>query len=274
MRVFYKDSLEIAEITNLVKRVDSESFPMSYVKGDYIYLLSDLPFNHFYLSIGDVVNYVSANMKVEYYTLNKWIEVVNINDLTNGLEKSGHVDFTPDRQESWYLGSTKDVNDSILDLETIRVYDVYAVRISFDADLAEGVNLNYLGHNFSDDIDLYSEFPIFNDMDFLTSFKSGKTSWEEQSIKAADIIIKDLKAKNVIMGAGQILDRSLFTNASIHKTAELIFSSFGNDYQTQKSEARKEYTARMNMKIFNVDKDNNAIPSAVENTYSQGWLSR
>lgn len=274
MRVFYKDSVEISEITNHIKRVDSEYFTMDYISGDYIYLLSDLPFNHFYLSLGETVNAVSSSMKVEYYSSNGWVEVVNLNDLTGSLGASGHIDFTPDRQVSWIMRSTNDSSDKIEGLEGISVYDVYAVRVSFSDDLTEGVELNYIGHNFSDDIDLFSEFPIFNDSDFLTAFKSGKTSWEEQSIKAADIIIKDLKAKNVIMGAGQILDRSLFTNASIQKTAELIFSSFGSDYLNQKIEARKEYSQRMDMKIFKVDTNNNAIPDAKENTYKQGWLSR
>ena len=274
MRVFYDNNAEITEVTNLVKRIDQTNLVFSYEAGQFMYLLSDLPFNHIYLSLGSVVNAVSATIKIEYYSSNGWVEVVNINDLTNNIAKSGHIEFTPNRDLSWKMGSTNSSGDKIDGLESISVYDVYAVRISFNQTLTEDVQINYIGHCFSDDIDLYSEFPIFNDADFLNAFKSGKTGWEEQSIKAADIIIKDLKSKNVICGDGQILDRYLFTNASIQKTAEIIFSSFGSDYVNQKIDARKEYSARMDMKIFKEDKNNNAIPDAVEKVQASGWLLR
>ena len=126
MRVFYDNNAEITEVTNLVKRIDQTNLVFSYEAGQFIYLLSDLPFNHIYLSLGSVVNTVSATIRIEYYSSNGWVEVVNINDLTNNIAKSGHIEFTPNRDSSWKMSSTNSSGDKIDGLESISVYDVYA----------------------------------------------------------------------------------------------------------------------------------------------------
>jgi len=100
------------------------------------------------------------------------------------------------------------------------VYDKYWVRISFDLTLGATCALSFIGNKFSDDTDLFYEYPIFNSSNFLTAFKSGKTDWEEQHVKAAELIIDDLQKKSVIIGAGQILDRKKFIGASVCKVAE------------------------------------------------------
>jgi hypothetical protein len=154
------------------------------------------------------------------------------------------------------------------------VYDKYWIKISFTQNLDAGIELEWIGNLFSEDEDLFAEYPLFNDQTFLTAFESGKLNWEEQHVKAGDLIVQDLKRKNVILGSEQILDRSVLLPASVCKVAEIIFNAFGKDYQDHLLRAREEYNRRIDLSKYVVDSNNNGIQDAQETYASQGWLSR
>lgn len=264
MRILFKNT----EITKEIGRIDSSSYVMSYEVGDFIYVASDFPFNHLFIKMGAVKNAINANMKIEYYGSNQWEDAVELRDETNALKSDGFVEFTPNKDRGWSSEDSEDVG------VTKVLYDKYWTRISFDVDLTESIAISYIGHKFSDDTDLFSEYPIFNDSGFLTSFQAGKTTWEEQHVKAADIIIQDLQKKNVIIAPEQILDRNKFIGAAVCKTAEIIYMAFGNDYLEQRRAAREEYSQRLNLSQYNVDANGDGILSKPEITTRQGWLSR
>lgn len=270
MRVFLNGNAGIEEVNQGITRYKTDQLEITYLANDYIYLLSDAPFNHAYFSVNKP-NAVPCNISVQYYSQGGWVDAVHINDETAQLSKSGAIEFTPNKEKSWKIsGNISEVEG----LEAFTAYDLYAVRVSFDSDFTDPISFNYIGHCFSDDVDLYSEFPLFNDVDFLNAFRTGKTNWEEQAIKAADIIISDMISRSIINTSSQIINRATVRNASIQKTAELIFNSFGSDYTQQKIDTRKEYNHRMDMKIFKVDTNNNAIEQQVEKFSTSGWLSR
>jgi hypothetical protein len=263
MRIFHNTN----EITKKVSRLDTDAYSMDYVAGDYLYIASDFPFNHFYLSLGADVNLISASMSIEYYN-SGWNSVIELVDDTASLSASGNVEFTPNRNSVWSM-----LTDSSVLAVGKTLYNKYWMRVSFNATL-ETVDFAFIGNKFSDDTDLFSEYPLFDDSNFLTSFKTGKTSWEEQHIKAADLIIQDLQKKSVIITEGQILDRKKFVNASVCKVAEILFSSFGNDYEAQRKIAANEYSARLNLSQYSIDTNGNAILDPDEVRASSGWLSR
>lgn len=264
MRIFYDNK----EITKAVQRLDAEINVFSYVAGKYIYIASDFPFNHTFIKMGSVKNTELATMKVEYYAT-AWSEVAELRDETNALSTSGFIEFTPNRNYGW----SREQDSANVGVSTV-VYDKYWTRISFDVSLDAGLSLSFIGNKFSDDEDLFSEYPVFNDANYMSAFKTGKTDWEEQHIKAAEIIISDLERKGVIISKEQILDKKKFTGAAVCKTAEIIFTSFGNDYIEQKKAAKEEYTKRIDLKQYNTDTNNNAILEPGEIKVKQGWLSR
>lgn len=263
MRIFYNTT----EITKQVERYDSYSASLSYTTGNYIYLASDFPFNHAWIHLPGVKNDVVASMKVEYYG-SSWNEVVNLKDETNALSDSGFVEFTPNKDYGWSQLS----DSSTIGLPV--VYDKYWLRISFDVSLKAGVQVGFIGNKFSDDTDLFAEYPIFNDLNYQTAFQSGKTDWVEQHIKAGEIIIQDLEKQGVIVAPEQILEVKRFRGASVCKVAEIIYTAFGNDYLEQRKLAKEEYSKRMNLSQFKVDQDNNAILSPSDIMARQGWLKR
>lgn len=264
MRVFYNNN----EITKEIERLDESVYKLNYVSGSYIYVATDFPFNHVYFTMGDVKNEVSANMKVEYYG-SSWNEVVELRDNTNGLTKSDYIEFTPNRNVMWSLQT-----DSTEIGLTKVVYEKYWTRISFDQTLTTDVDLSFAGNKFSDDQDLFSEYPIFSNSDFMSAFKLGKDSWEEQHIKSSEMINMDLIKKGVILGPEQLLERRKFIGASVCKTAEIIFTAFGNDYLEQKTAAREEYFKRLDLSQYSADVNNDGIVSPIDVQSKVGWLSR
>ena len=274
MRVFFKEGSSIQEVTNKINRYKSDTYLMSLGTSDAIYIASDFPLNHFYIKMGDVVNQVSSIINVKYWSNETWKSVVHVNDYTDSFSRSGFIEFTPDKDEQWTLDDTNSKGNVISDLSGVVVYDKYWIKITVDTTLTNAIELEYIGNVFSDDNDLYSEYQIFNDSNFLTGYEAGKTSWQEQHVKAADLIIQDLKRKNVILGAEQILERDILLPASVSKTAELIFNAFGNDYTDQIARARAEYKERIDLSKFIVDSNNDGIANPYEVRNAQGWLSR
>lgn len=274
MRVFFKESSNLIEVTKQINKYKSDTYLMSMGISDAIYIASDFPLNHLYIKMGDVVNDINSSIGIQYWDGTNWISSVNLNDYTYAFSQSGFIEFTPDRDEQWLMESTKASGESITDLETITVYDKYWMKITVSATLKDNIELQWIGNKFSEDEDLYSEYPIFNDNTFLTSFEAGKSTWEEQHIKAAEIIIQDMKRKNIIIGKEQILERDILSPASISKVAEIIFNAFGNDYNEQRQHAKDEYLRRMDLSKYSVDTNNNGIVDAVDVRFSQGWLSR
>lgn len=263
MRIF-KDN---KEITKQIQRLDNDIYYMDYLVGDYLYFASDFPFNHLYFKIGDA-NGIAATMKLEYYTTS-WTECVELRDETNSFVTSGYVEFTPNRNFGW----AQTVDSSQAGVSTV-VYNKYWTRISFNVDLTAEIQLSFIGNKFSEDEDLFSEFPIFNDSNFLSAFQVGKISWEEQHIKAAELIIQDLQKKAVIIGAEQILDKRKFLGASVCKVAEIIYSAFGNDYLEQRKIAKEEYSKRLDLSQYNVDLNGSGNLEPMEIQARTNWLSR
>jgi hypothetical protein len=274
MRVFHKAGSDIVEISKQVGRYNTAPYEISYTAGDFIYLAVDFPMNHFWVKIGDVNNDISAEMSVHYWSNNEWVEVVDLNDETVAFASSGFVSFTPNRDEPWEKESSNYSGESVDGLEDIVVYDKFWVRISFDQTLTSDVELKFIGSVFSSDDDLYSEYPIFNDSNFKTAFASGKTNWEEQHCVASELIIQDLKRKNVILGKEQILERSILVPASVSKVAELLFNAFGRDYNDSREAAKNNYDKRIDLSQYIIDKNSDGIPDPKEITHRQGWLSR
>jgi hypothetical protein len=274
MRIFFKDGSNVIEITKQLNKYKSDTYMLTMTSSDAIYIATDFPLNHLFVKMGETVNESSSEMIIDYWSSQGWLPVVNKNDYTEAFSMSGFVEFTPDRNHSWTRENTNSNGQSVDGLESIVVYDKYWTRIQFTNNLDANIDLEWIGNLFSDDSDLFAEYPIFNDQSFLTSFEAGKVDWEEQHVKAASLIIQDLKKKNVIIGPEQILDRSVMLPASVCKVAEIIFNAFGNDYSQQRLIAREEYERRIDLSRYSVDGNNDGIEDATDVMAVQGWLTR
>jgi hypothetical protein len=274
MRIFFKDGAGISELTNKLNKYKSGTSVLSITDTDALYVATDFPLNNFYVKMGEVLNEESSVMSISYWSGSSWVPTVNLNDYTSSFSESGFIEFTPNRQQSWGMSNSSSDGQFIPGLSAITVYDKYWIKIEFSATLSAGIELDWVGSLFTDDEDLFSEYPIFNDGNFLASFEAGKTTWQEQHVRAAEIIIADLIRKKVVMGREQILDRKKFIDASISKVAEIILNSFGNDYLEQRKAAKEEYSRRLDLGQYSTDLNNDGILDPTDLAYRQGWLSR
>ena len=271
-RVLYKNNSGLTDISSQMSNYLSKDYTFNYGVDDFIYIGARLPFNHLFVKLNKV-NETANNAKIEYYDGNIWREVVDVIDSTNGLTESGHIEFTPDKEHPWWRYDTNYSLSKIEELKDVVIYDRFWLRISFNENLTE-VTLNYLGNLFSDDDDLKIEYPDLLRSNVLEAFQAGKTNWQDQHLRASQVIIKDLIDIGVIDEKGQILNWRDYSDASIHKVAEMVFNSFGDSYVDNSVMARQEYKSRISKRIHRVDRNKNAIEDINESHTPTGFMQR
>lgn len=230
---------------------------------DSIFLGSQLPFNHIYLKFsGTNVNANASELSVAVWDSGDWRSCVEVIDETASSGKtfaqSGFIRWTPDKSYSWSRESTNYSGESITGLTTVEIYDLYWIKLTFSTDLTANVTLSWAGQIFSNDDDLGSEYPDLVRSSVISAFETGKTTWEEQHIRAADIMIKDLIRQQSIKYREQILEREDLVLASVAKTAQIIYGAFGPDYDEQRKAAGEEYKYRISTAYPKIDRNRNA----------------
>jgi len=243
---------------------------------DYLYLGSDLPFNHRHFKMS-VVNAVASTVTVSLWTGSTWVDAIDVMDLSSvggkTLAQDGIIAWRPDEdQSSWSWDDTDDMTGS--GLESLKIKGLYWARIKFSADLTDTMAFSYIGHKFCKDEELEAEYPEFSQTGLKTGFESGKTDWDEQELVAAEYIVYDLRQMNLITSMNQILDWRVFSKASVHKTAEIIFRGLGDDYKDNLLEALKSYKSYINLKQFNIDRNRDATLTELETNAISTYLSR
>jgi len=273
-RILYSDNGNLIDFSVNLNKYSATESEFSYVAGeDYIYIGSRLAFNSLYFKL-NASNTTPANMSIEVWDGSQWRFVNEVIDETEGFFKSGHVTFVPNRDHGWLHESTNDGGAVVPGLAAVKIYDQYWMRISFDVNLDLDCSLLWVGSLFCDDSDIGSEYPDLVKSSVLSAFQSGKLNWEEQRVRASEIIIQDLMINRVILDAGQMLEREDYRVACVQKVAEIIFNAFGDDYIDQKQRAREEYQRRLSNPVKKIDLNANAVEERSETFNTQGWLSR
>jgi hypothetical protein len=220
---------------------------------DYLYIGSDLPFNHRWFEVSSV-NSVSSIMSVDIWDGNSWNAAVDVVDQTSAtgktLAQSGYISWTTDRSSSWGLEET---TENVTGLTTLKIYNMYWVRLKVSASLTGSTAVSYVGHKFSSDDDLGGRYPDLVSSTIMDAFETGKTTWNEQHVLAAEDVIQDIRRKRIAWSANQVVNWEQFNIAAIHKVAMIIMNAFGDDYKDNRADAKKAYDEAMNLKIFEVD---------------------
>jgi len=260
-RVIHESGATLKDLSNSLNNFFSKTEVLNYVAAtDYLYVGSDVPFNHRYFDLV-VVNDENVDVTVEIWDGNAWVAAVDVQDQTKSsitgpsLAQSGIISWVTNKNKSWVKErSTEDMTGS--GLETLKIYNMYWVRFSWDADLKLTTELQYVGHKFSADEDLGGFYPDLNRSAAMSSFQSGKTSWKEQHIIAAEEVFKALRSRRELWTKGQIFYWEAFTVAACHKVAEIIYSAFGTEYETRKVDAAARFEAELDSVLsIGVDKD-------------------
>lgn len=255
-RVLYYNGSSLEDLSENMNDITVGTKAFTYQTGHYIYVGSELPFNHRYFGIS-TVNATAANLSVQLWDGKSWVSPAEVIDNTKlsgaSMGRSGVVSWVPKRNENWNKELT---TANIAALNTVEIYDRYWARFYFNVNI--NFSLDVLTHRFSDDSKLGIIYPDLINTKTLTAFKAGKTSWEEQHLLAAQQIIEELQKIGAATSGDQILVWDKFQMASMHLVASYIFRSFGDDFKDQFEQAVADYKEAINMTIFDTDKNNNA----------------
>lgn len=241
------------------------------VNQDLIYIGQRLPSNNLFFQ-SSVANDVTANMVIEYWDGSAWQDAVDILDATNGLFNSGVVQFSPDRHHRWtYVNDTSDTN-APSELSTVTIYNLYWLRIKFDATLKATTAVKRIVYSFtsSQQIDNY-DTTINN---YLTSFGPTKTDWNDEIITSSIAVVADLKRNRAIFDKGQILDLSDVSVATDWKTLIHIYRNLGGDYEKKYEAAIKEYEKAIDLKCPTLDQNLNAQVDMFETADNENRMVR
>lgn len=239
---------------------------------DALYIGSDLPFNHRYFSVG-VVNSNASVCSISIWDGSTWNAAVDVIDQTSvsgaSLAQSGIISWAVDRNESW---AVEDTTEDILALSTLKIYDKHWVKLTWSASWSNTTRLDYIGHKFANDSALAAQWPDLNRSTVKTAHTSGKTTWDDQHIIAAEQIILQLKHDQVIKSPDQIIGWEMFQEAAVHKCAEIIFSAFGEQKEKERELAADKYEKALDQWTFNsIDKDGDGRLDEEEKFGSISW---
>lgn len=262
-RIIFSDNGVLSDATVQLNNFYSETKAFTVVAlEDYIFLGSTLPFNHRYFNVS-TANSAASQISIQLWDGDEWKEAVDIIDQTldtasgtKTMNRSDILSWNLNKDDGWLSDDTDLMVGS--GLTSVEIYGLYWARIKFSANLS--FTLKYLGWKFAEDEDLGGVYPDLNTSDVKTQFQSGKTTWEEQHLEAANIIIRDLKNMNAInnfISANQIIRWNLLREASVHKLAEIIFNSHGKDGLENKESARKYYKEALNLAVLEFDRNKN-----------------
>ena len=263
-RVFF----DTTDISTAVADFRVGTYAMVSTSAKYIYVGSTSPFNNLWFELSSVAGASAGAPTVQIWWGQQWTSAVDVIDSTSGMTASGRISWSTHNLKGWdreQYSATVGITGSV-------IYDRYWLRLnwatSFNATLA------YLGQKFSNDGLLQSMYPDLLQSTILAGYKAGKTTWDEQHFMAAEAIARDLRKRNMIFHQGQILDCSVFEEASAHKVAEIAYSAFGTAYADHVNNARKRYEAEMASRLLVIDENRNGHVEYEETKSSQGWIGR
>ena len=274
-RILWKDGATVVDLTASLNnyRADSETLAL-VAADDYLFIGSDLPFNHKYIEVS-TANALASVLSVDIWWANAWHDAVDLIDQTatsgKTLAKSGLVQWAPDEHKGW---DPEQDSADVTGLTGTKIFDMYWVRLSFSADITGTTAIKYVGHKFCDDADLEGTYPILKPSGLKTAWAAGKTDWKDQIFDASEAIVRDLKRTGIIKSPSQLMDPEILRNACVHKTAELVLHGLGTAYIDLKKEAAKAYSTALDMKMFVVDRTGDARAQRSELYQSSGVLRR
>lgn len=265
-RIIHGDNGTLVDLSAKVNDLFADTATIAIVAADdKLYVGSDLPFNHRFFYVSSV-NAAASVVTVDIWDGSAWTAAVDVVDQTSvagaTLARSGVISWTTARDASWgQEATTEEMTGS--GITTLKIYDLYWVRLTFSGNLTGTTALQYVGHAFSDDEDLAGYYPDLLRSDVMAAHTTGKTSWRDQHCLAAEECIRLLRKKRVVWSPAQLVAWEQLNLAAIHKAAEIIYAAFGSEYEDRRALAQAKYREELDQ-AFTVDLDEDGQVDEVE----------
>ncbi len=255
-RVIHKDAAVLADISALLSDPYAGEKSLAVVHADdALYVGSDMPFNHRFFMLGAAKNAVPGTITLQIYNGSEFVDAVDVQDFTSKdgvpFAQPGIIRFDLPENDGWGKVYDSSEIEELADADFIARANYWA-KITFSADFI--FDLKYVGFRFARDADLKTYYRDLLSASVMQAFNMGvpMLNWDEVHVMAAEEIIRDLRKKEIIISANQVLDPETFIDAACHKLAYMAFSQLKNE--ERKIDARDNYREAMAKMVFNVDK--------------------
>lgn len=260
--ILTKISNVISDVTFKVTDLNHSGLDITLSSTDAIYIGSELPFNSLYLRLGSKVNNNAASLNFAYYTGAEFTSFTRILDGTSTLSKSGIVNLIAKDTIAPSAQDTINIPDFAID----GYYGLYWTKITTSA-LLDEINLKYVGQLFVEtDQAIYVEYPELANPQFFKAFGlvdgKNKIDWLDQRLLATDRVISDLISRGHVRSGSQFLDWRLMKDATLHKTAEIIYNSQGQRYKEDAIAANAAYILALENRKFGIVKTPTVVKSS------------
>lgn len=272
LRVIYSNNGTLTDISNKLQDGGGGYAERLTLNEDYIYIGQQMPFNNIFAWMS-VVNSVQAGLTLEYFDGASWRAAVDVLDGTEGFTKTGCIQFVPDKAYEWdYVEDTSEVSDTFA-LKTLKIYNLYWLRIKASATLSNGTEWKRLTYAFCLSSDLATHMPeIDNYMEAWGGEE--KEDWIPEIIAASEQLVIDLKGRGMVIHPGQILLFDDVSYAAQMKTLSNIMVELGPAFDERRAERLKAYNSALSIKRFTLDKNKNARIEKSEEFMSIGSIVR
>ena len=270
IRVLYSLNGALTDVSDELQNGTGYVTPMT-LNQDYIYIGQYMPFNNFF-ALMKVLNTTPANLTLQYFDGSTWVNVVDMIDSTKGFTKTGVIQFTPDKSNSWEVVEDTSEVSSTFELKTKKIYNLYWIRIKSSATMSLTTAIEKLTYCFCDTADLKKSFSEIDS--YLPAIRPSASDWYPEIIDASEQVAIDLKGKGLISHPGQILLFDDVSYATRLKTLINICPELGEGFVERQKFFEKEYTYAMSIKRFTLDKNKSASIEQAELFNSVGVLER
>lgn len=263
-------------LTDYSIEAQNDSVPFELTTGQYLYIGQYYPFNNFYLDMS-TVNTNASVIQIQYWNSKEWINCVDILDGTKvsgvTLGRSGVVQFSPDIDSNWTEIRDTSKQDSPAHLQGREMYNMYWLRVSFSANLSALTEVRRITYSFTSNAMLSGVDPEINQ--YLTPWGgSSKLNWDEQIQLASMHLVADLRARGIVLHAGNILRFDDIALACAYRTLAVIYGPLGEAFNGRRAQALEQYEKLLNVKRFTIDVDTNGRVDKGEINNTVGQMVR
>lgn len=257
------------DISVSVNDFRTQTHVMTYTAGQYLYVGMRTPFNNLWFEMSSPSASSAGAPVIGVWWANAWHTAVDVIDQTSAMMANGRLSWSLDWLKGW---DRERESEDVAGLSGTQIYDLYWLRISWPSSFS--ATFSYIGQKFSSDLSLAGHYPDLMQAQILDGYKDGKTNWDEQHFMSSDLIIKDLKKREMVISRGQIFDWTKLEDASCHRTAMIIYKALGKSRAEDLKSAEADYQKEIGGKFFNFDADMNGNITESDVRDSQGWMRR
>lgn len=269
IRIIYDNGSSLSDLS-VANQDETANVSLHLDTDKFLYIAQKCPFTSlfFYIHTGNTVD-TGVTLKAEYWDGTQWREVADLlNDTVSAnkpLHKSGTVKWYLDEDYSWQKVTSTNETYAPAELQTLKIYEMYWVRISATAELSANAAAHQIAYTFTSTQELNNYDVEISS--YYDSFETGKQDWIREIITASKLLLMEMKRRGLVTHNGQLIELDDFHIPASYKTLELIYANLGPSYVEKRKWANEQFAKALNVQrpVIDTNKD-----GKIDGTESKG----